>query len=87
MAKRLDATAQAVNTVRPALQDFYASLDDEQKARFNTMRLNRPSDRDDTESCISQKIAKKPVKFGVLNTRSSDPRAASSSPPAQRDYS
>ncbi len=37
MAKRLDATAQAVNTVRPALQDFYASLTDEQKARFNTM--------------------------------------------------
>jgi LTXXQ motif family protein len=37
MAKRLDATVQAVNTVRPALQDFYASLNDEQKARFNTM--------------------------------------------------
>jgi len=37
MAKRLDAMVQAVNTVRPALQDFYASLGDEQKARFNTM--------------------------------------------------
>ena len=39
MAKRLDATAQAVKAVRPALQDFYASLNDEQKARFNTMNL------------------------------------------------
>ena len=37
MAKRLEATVQAVKTVRPALQDFYASLNDEQKARFNTM--------------------------------------------------
>jgi len=26
-----------LNTVRPALQDFYASLNDEQKARLNTM--------------------------------------------------
>jgi len=37
IAKRLDAMAQAVKTMRPALQGFYASLDDEQKARFNTM--------------------------------------------------
>jgi hypothetical protein len=39
MAKRLDATAQAVKAVRPALQEFYVSLNDEQKARFNTMNL------------------------------------------------
>ena len=37
MAKRLDAMSTAVKTMRPALQAFYASLDDEQKARFNTM--------------------------------------------------
>ena len=37
MAKRLHAMAEAVKTMRPALQTFYASLDDEQKARFNTM--------------------------------------------------
>jgi len=36
MAKRLDATVQAVKTVRPAPQDFYASLNDEQKARIST---------------------------------------------------
>jgi ABC-type transporter MlaC component len=35
--KRLDAMIQAVNTVRPALNTFYASLSDEQKARFNVM--------------------------------------------------
>ena len=37
MAKRLDAMGEAVKMMRPALQTFYASLDDEQKARFNTM--------------------------------------------------
>jgi hypothetical protein len=35
--KRLAAMTLAVSTVRPALDDFYASLSDEQKARFNTM--------------------------------------------------
>ena len=28
---------QAVETVQPALQDFYNSLGDDQRARFNTM--------------------------------------------------
>jgi hypothetical protein len=28
---------QAAKTVQPALEDFYASLDNEQKARFNTL--------------------------------------------------
>jgi hypothetical protein len=27
----------AMNTIRPKLQAFYASLSDDQKARFNTM--------------------------------------------------
>ena len=35
--KRLDAMTAAVKTVRPALADFYLSLTDEQKARFNTL--------------------------------------------------
>jgi hypothetical protein len=34
---RLQAMVDAMNTVRPKLQAFYASLSDEQKARFNTM--------------------------------------------------
>jgi LTXXQ motif family protein len=35
--KRLDAMIQAAKTVQPALQEFYASLTDEQKSRFNTL--------------------------------------------------
>lgn len=38
MAKRLQAMLDAVRTVRPALAKFYASLSDEQKARFNVLR-------------------------------------------------
>ncbi len=37
--KRLDAMLKGIAIVRPALADFYNSLDDEQKARFN--RLGR----------------------------------------------
>jgi hypothetical protein len=39
MQKRLEAMISAANTVRPALEDFYTSLSDEQKAKFN--RLGR----------------------------------------------
>ena len=39
MQKRLEAMIDAANTVRPALDEFYASLNDEQKAKFN--RLGR----------------------------------------------
>ena len=34
---RLNVMADAIKSVRPDLQNFYASLSDEQKARFNTM--------------------------------------------------
>lgn len=37
VGKRLNAMAGAIGTVRPALADFYSSLNDEQKARFNTL--------------------------------------------------
>jgi len=43
MEKRLDAMVEAANTVRPALEDFYAALSNEQKARFN--RLGRDTAR------------------------------------------
>ena len=39
MQKRLEAMISAANTVRPALDEFYATLSDEQKAKFN--RLGR----------------------------------------------
>jgi LTXXQ motif family protein len=37
VGKRLQAMLQAVETVQPALADFYNSLSDDQKARFNTL--------------------------------------------------
>lgn len=36
MEKRMDAMLTAVKTVRPAFDAFYATLNDEQKARLNT---------------------------------------------------
>jgi hypothetical protein len=38
---RLQAMVDAMNTIRPKLQAFYASLSDDQKARFNTKRRRR----------------------------------------------
>jgi len=43
VAKRLDALAVAVNTVKPALTDFYDSSTDEQKARFNMIGRASPA--------------------------------------------
>jgi hypothetical protein len=45
MIMRLQATLDAVKTVRPALEAFYASLGDEQKARFNEVRPRLKEDR------------------------------------------
>ena len=41
MNGRLGATLEAVQTVRPALEKFYASLNDEQKERFNQIGPSR----------------------------------------------
>lgn len=35
--KRVNALIEAANTLKPAVDDFYASLSDEQKARFNSI--------------------------------------------------
>jgi len=43
MEKRLDAMLQSAKTLQPALEDFYASLSNEQKARFSTRLAGRPS--------------------------------------------
>jgi hypothetical protein len=43
MQNRLEAMIEAANLVRPALDDFYASLSNEQKAKFN--RLDRQTAR------------------------------------------
>ena len=39
--QRLEATLQALDTIQPALEKFYGSLTDEQRARFD--RLPRPA--------------------------------------------
>jgi len=38
MEKRLDAMLQAAALVQPGLDEFYAALSNEQKARFNTLQ-------------------------------------------------
>jgi hypothetical protein len=43
MQQRIQAMIDAANTVRPALEEFYASLNDEQKAKLN--RLGRETAR------------------------------------------
>jgi hypothetical protein len=43
MQKRVEAMIDAANAVRPALEEFYTSLNDEQKAKFN--RLGRQTAR------------------------------------------
>jgi hypothetical protein len=43
IAKRLDSMLQAVKQVRAALEDFYATLDDEQKAQFEAIGPRRPA--------------------------------------------
>ena len=40
MEKRIVTTLEAVKSVRPALSAFYQSLNDEQKAGFNTLGSN-----------------------------------------------
>jgi len=35
---RLNAVADAIRIIRPNLKNFYASLNDDQKAKFNMMR-------------------------------------------------
>jgi uncharacterized protein YicC (UPF0701 family) len=60
LERRLEAMVAAVQTVRPALEQFYASLNDEQKARFNAVeqdpdasnpRVARNEQTDLTRTC------------------------------------
>ena len=54
MRQRLEAMAQAVRTVRPALEKFYRSLNDEQKARFSALGSDdnqQQAKRDLTQAC------------------------------------
>jgi len=55
MRQRLEAMLQAVRTVRPVVEKFYQSLNDEQKARFNALSPDNPdqpqAQRDLTQVC------------------------------------
>jgi hypothetical protein len=63
MTSRLQATLQAVQTVRPPLEKFYASLTDEQKERFNEIGPKQTANNReataalpaDTKSCSDAK--------------------------------
>jgi hypothetical protein len=54
MHQRLEAMLQAVRIIRPALEKFYQSLNDEQKARFNSLGPDssaQQAQRDLTQVC------------------------------------
>ena len=55
MRQRLEAMLTAVSTVRPALEKFYGSLNDEQKARFDALNTDngtqQQGQRDLTQVC------------------------------------
>jgi len=54
MHQRLDAMLQAVRTVRPVVEKFYQSLNDEQKARFNALGATDNSDQQQARSDLTQ---------------------------------
>ena len=66
MHKRLDAMSKAVRTVRPALQKFYLSLGDEQKARFNALRSDKNQQQAGPE--LSQLCGQRAAGIGNLPT-------------------
>jgi hypothetical protein len=54
MRQRLDAMLQAVRTVRPVVEKFYQSLNDEQKARFNALGPNDGPDQQQVQRNLTQ---------------------------------
>jgi LTXXQ motif family protein len=54
MGQRLDAMLQAVQIIRPALDAFYQSLDDEQRARFNALGPEDDPDQQQSRRNLAQ---------------------------------
>jgi hypothetical protein len=54
MTARLQATLGAVETVRPPLEKFYASLSDEQKERFNELGPKTAKTNDEAKQALPQ---------------------------------
>jgi ABC-type transporter MlaC component len=54
MRQRLEAMLQAVRTVRPVVEKFYQSLNDEQKARFNALGAEDSPDQQQVQRNLTQ---------------------------------
>lgn len=67
MTARLEATLQAVQTVRPALENFYASLSDEQKERFNEIGPKRTAANAEAREASQAAESCKEPKPGLSN--------------------
>lgn len=67
MMARLLATLQAVQTVRPPLEKFYDSLNDEQKARFNDIGPQQKGGSDEAEQAQASASDCKQAKPGLSN--------------------
>ncbi len=68
MRKRVAAMVQALQTVRPALDKFYAALNDEQKERFNALdaEAQRATQGDISQACGSRAAAVTDVPFARI---------------------
>jgi hypothetical protein len=67
MTARLQATLQAVQTVRPSLEKFYASLSDEQKERFNELGPKQTAANAEAREASQAADACKQPKPGLAN--------------------
>ncbi|HEY6023279.1 MAG TPA: Spy/CpxP family protein refolding chaperone [Pseudolabrys sp.] len=67
MTARLDATLQAVQTVRPALEKFYDSLSDEQQERFNQLGPKSTATNAEASEALKAADACKQPKQGLSN--------------------
>jgi LTXXQ motif family protein len=64
MRARLEAMLQAVQIVRPALEQFYRSLNDEQKARFNA--LGQDDEQQQSRGDLAQVCSERASGIGSL---------------------
>jgi hypothetical protein len=66
MGQRLTAMLQAVRIVRPALETFYQSLNDEQKARFNALGPDESADQQRSQRDLTQVCGERASGIAIL---------------------
>ncbi len=66
MRQRLEVMLQAVRTIRPALEAFYQSLNDEQKARFNALGPDEGREQQQTRRELVQACGERASGIGSL---------------------